>query len=49
MAESIKESTHEEAQEQRGNVPLQQEKITFLAIFQGGVASLGGFIFGYIR
>ncbi|KAK2606293.1 hexose transporter hxt5 [Conoideocrella luteorostrata] len=28
--------------------PLDEQKITFLACFQGGVASLGGFIFGYI-
>ncbi|KAG5993821.1 hypothetical protein E4U43_003389 [Claviceps pusilla] len=33
----------------RCDVTIAEQKITFLACFQGGVASLGGFIFGYIR
>lgn len=33
----------------RKDALLAEQKITFLACFQGGVASLGGFIFGYIR
>ncbi|KAG5939589.1 hypothetical protein E4U53_007766 [Claviceps sorghi] len=32
----------------RTEVPISKQKVTFLACFQGGVASLGGFIFGYI-
>ncbi|KAH0593797.1 hypothetical protein MHUMG1_08548 [Metarhizium humberi] len=32
----------------RKDALLAEQKITFLACFQGGVASLGGFIFGYI-
>lgn len=32
----------------RKEAVVAQQKVTFLACFQGGVASLGGFIFGYI-
>lgn len=29
--------------------PVQQQRITFIACFLGMVASIGGFMFGYVR
>lgn len=39
----------ENGNDRKEAVVAQDQKVTFLACFQGGVASLGGFIFGYIR
>lgn len=30
-------------------VPAEDQKVTALAIFLGAVASIGGFMFGYVR
>lgn len=29
--------------------PVQQQRVTFIACFLGAVASIGGFMFGYVR
>ncbi|KHN99836.1 hexose transporter-like protein [Metarhizium album ARSEF 1941] len=57
MASSKRHSVHGEVAggdahngepEDRRQALLAEQRVTFLACFQGGVASLGGFIFGYI-
>ncbi|KAG6007370.1 hypothetical protein E4U21_006074 [Claviceps maximensis] len=41
-------ATTDGSDKDRREVTIAEQKVTFLACFQGGVASLGGFIFGYI-
>lgn len=49
MGSDKRDSANGDAKDRKKEELLAEQKITFLACFQGFVASLGGFIFGYIR
>ncbi|KAG5970968.1 hypothetical protein E4U55_001351 [Claviceps digitariae] len=48
LVEHANSPTSDESEIDHREVTISEQKITFLACFQGGVASLGGFLFGYI-
>lgn len=54
MADNMADKTHEHQDEGMREPPAavessQQEKLTFSACLLGTVASIGGFMFGYVR
>jgi hypothetical protein len=49
MTSSTRDSPTGESKERKEESLLAEQKVTFLACLQGGIASIGGFIFGYIR
>lgn len=49
MGITKRNSSNGDVKDRKDESLLAEQKVTFLACFQGAVASLGGFIFGYIR